>query len=137
MRSLAILLLFSTALFAAPVPKNKNTPPDEERILGTWEIIRSELNGKDYTKAVWEFQKDKMFSRANSDAVGGSEWAIKIDPSKSPKEIMIGDYPGIYLFDGDTLTICYRVGGTRPEKITSEDNTYLNVMKRVASPEKK
>jgi len=137
MRSLALLLLFSTALFAAPVPKNKNPEPDEKRILGTWEITRAELNGKDFSKAFWEFQENKMFSRDQLDGSGGSEWVIKIDPSKSPKEVMIGDYPGIYLFDGDTLTICYRTDNTRPEKMTSEDNTYLNVLKRVASPVKK
>ncbi len=128
MRSLVLLLVFSTVLFAAPVPKNKNPEPDEKRILGTWNTIRVEADGKTHQTSVWEFRVNKMFAKQQKDGSATSEWAITINSKKSPKEIMIGTYPGIYELDGDTLKICYSYSSDnkRPTKFETNNNAHIN-----------
>jgi uncharacterized protein (TIGR03067 family) len=133
LRMLMFLGLMTT-VSAAPVPKEKRYPPDPERIQGEWQIVVSEHDGKPYTKAVWKFEGTKMFSRdENAAADQSSSWEITLDVSKDPKEIMIGGYPGIYTFEGDTLKICYRLGDPRPTKFdsTSTASSYYNILKRV------
>ena len=88
----------------------------------------SEVGGRDYTKAVWVFEKGKMFSRTLEQTSGGTEWKIKLDPDKTPKEIDIGGYPGIYEFEGDHLKIAYKLSAPRPTNFKAEEGKYYCVM---------
>jgi uncharacterized protein (TIGR03067 family) len=120
-------------LSAAPVPRDRkgDRRPDEERILGEWNLTESLQNEKAYTKAVWIFEEGKMFSRSNlSDTNKGTEWKIKLNSSTSPKQIDIGNYPGIYEFDGDKLVIAYILGGPRPTELNSKNGQYYCVLER-------
>jgi len=141
MRGIALLLAISTTVFAAPVPKDRQPPPDEQRILGFWNTIRVEADGKTHQTSVWEFQEKKMFAQQQKDGSPTSVWIIPINPKKSPKEIMIGPYPGIYEFDGDTLKICYAydTNPQRPTKFETDNkaNINFNVLHRVAAPNPK
>ncbi len=139
MRSLALTLLAATVCAslstAAPVPKELKNRPDAERYVGAWDTVVSESNGQPYNKACWTFDADlKMVS--NGGGGGTSHWVIKIDPTKSPKTIDIGSYPGVYDFDGADIRIAYTLGGARPLEVKSGPGVYYSVLRRVAEAKK-
>ena len=120
-------LLLAGSLIGAPVPKAlQKYPPDAERMLGAWEITVNEANGqvKPETKpTIWTFTEGSMHSSS-----GNTNWKIKLDPTQSPKHIDIGDYQGVYEFDGVKLTIVYAAGGQRPTEVRSGPKNYTSVM---------
>jgi uncharacterized protein (TIGR03067 family) len=111
---------------AAPIPKELRLKSDAERLLGVWDMPVSEINGKERNKAHWTFENGKMFSvlYGNESGGRGSEWVIKIDPEKTPKEIDITSYKGIYTFDGDRLKIAYTIGADRPTDFKPAEGKY-------------
>lgn len=130
------LLLAGSLAFAAPVPKDlkKKYPPDPERLLGAWEIVVNEDNGKpkpEVKVVVWTFTDGNMHSSS-----GNSNWKITLDESQTPKHIDIGNYKGVYEFDGEKLTIVYS-GGTRPAEVKSAaGNYFVTLMKAKDQPGK-
>jgi uncharacterized protein (TIGR03067 family) len=134
MRSLALLLSLAAAATAsaAPVPKAvKKPPPDPERFVGQWDVVSTELNGKPQANhaKVWTIDADlKMKSVHASGQV--LNWAIKIDPDQSPKEIGIGSYKGIYEFDGDVIRIAYSTAGDRPTTFDPQPDVMIEVIRR-------
>lgn len=112
------LSALTTALTAAPVPKEKEKTKDEEVILGKWSTEKVDREGAKAPGAgvqnrTYVFEKDGKLTID----IGGQEAAIefKLDSSASPKTIdliMKADakntivIPGIYELDGDSLKIC-------------------------------
>lgn len=138
MRSITLLLLMAVFSIAAPVPKEVKNRPDAFCFVGTWDTTTSESNGKPYSKARWTFDETlKMISTPlPGEAGGSSEWVIAIDPTKSPKEINIGVYPGIYEFVGAEIQIAYTLGGGRPTKLNSANGQYYTILRLVPEAKK-
>ena len=131
MRLIALLLAVSVVVTAsaAPVPKQlKAKRPDAEVFVGAWEVV--EPNGGP-PKHVWTFDPDlTMWSKPVGSSGKGSEWKIRIDAEKAPKEIDIGkEYKGIYEIDGDEIRILY--SGTRPASLDERRGQVYTVIRRV------
>lgn len=134
MRHAVALLVLAASVSAAPVPKGLKAthPPDPERFVGTWDVVRTELNGEALgTHAkLWTIDADlKMKSHHPSGQV--LNWTLKLDPAKSPKEIDVGTYKGVYEFDGEEVRIGYTIGGDRPTTFDAKPDLYLEVLRRV------
>lgn len=134
MRSALLLAtVVVTAVTAAPVPKQLKAkhPPDPERFVGKWDVVRTELNGQPLAThaKLWTIDAGlKMKSFHDSGQV--LNWALKLDPSKSPSEIDVSSYKGIYEFDGDEVRIAYTLGGARPATFDAKPDVYLEVLRR-------
>ncbi len=124
-------LLVALALVAgAP---NKKDPPakDPPSIVGEWTGESAVAGGKPKPAPdggiTFTFAADgKLFVReGNRDKP--EEGTYKSDPKKSPGEIDLvpqlgGKAPtlqGIYKIEGDTLTLCFTLGGERPMEFAS------------------
>lgn len=134
MRATVAVLCFAAVAVAAPVPKAvKPKRADAEVFVGTWDTVVSEQDGRPMTKAVWTFDADlTMWSKSGGRQGKGDKWGIKIDPEKSPKEIEIGHYPGIYEFDGDDIRIIFGYAKARPAGFEPQPNMHYVLLRRVA-----
>jgi uncharacterized protein (TIGR03067 family) len=139
------LLLGLAFTVSAPALKDK-TPKEETTILGEWNVVDSIAGGK----------SDGLMQRAPIDKIvittetwtvhrmgqGGPGSPIRFDPKAKPAQLDIGTNnnphcKSIYKIEGDTLTVCYVMGGERPEKFESPVNSNVRIMilKRI-KPEK-
>jgi uncharacterized protein (TIGR03067 family) len=108
---------------------------DMKAMVGTWKIEKAEMAGmdatafvKDVTLEIGEGGKYTVLILGQKDA--GS---VSIDPTKKPAEMDIKGAEGpnkgktiktIYKLDGDTLIVCYELGGgDRPSKFETKPNT--------------
>jgi len=136
MRALLIPAFVFAAICSASA--DDKSVADLKAMVGKWDIAKAELGGKDIT----EHLKNMKFEIAEGGkytAQLGEEkdvGAFTVDTAKKPKEMDIkGDggpnkgklIKAIYKLDGDTMTICYELGGgeTRPAKFESKDDTKL------------
>lgn len=139
-----LLLLVVGGLVGADEPAKDEKKQALEKLQGTWSIVSSEIRG---TKmAIDPTNDDRTVIDGDKVTVtrGGavsSTTTIRIDPSKSPKQIDISSVepddkttvaPGIYKQEGDKLTICIAItgGGARPERFEATEKTMLIVLKR-------
>jgi uncharacterized protein (TIGR03067 family) len=103
---------------------------DKSELQGQWQVQQYEVNGtpREAREYYWAIHRDSI--RHDVAIGGGAVWKFKIDPSKSPKQIDIhttpalngkGEaLPGIYLLEGDTLKVCFRITeGERPTEFTA------------------
>lgn len=119
----------------APVPKSLKlaTPPDQQRILGAWEVYSDEAAIGKGSGVIWTFTEGKMHSNS-----GNTDWHVTLDPEQSPKHITIADvrggsqYPGIYEFDGEKLKILYSTQN-RPASFAPGQGS-MNYLIRVKAP---
>jgi uncharacterized protein (TIGR03067 family) len=114
---------------------------DREKMQGKWKIVRCEFSGRDDPQPV-----------GVEDTITGEKWLrpgrrtgeyrLKLDPSKDPKQVelsadRLGDetLKGIYLLEGDKLTICYAYDPSSPRptgfKTDDDSRVYLYVLERV------
>ena len=133
MRSLIATLLCAAFAAAAPVPKELKSD-DATRLVGEWQTVRSEVNGREYIKDYLIFSRDTVNWKSQKD---GADllWKLTLDPNKSPKEfeiVMNGNiqYLGLYKLVGDRLTLVCKQNA-RPEKFSSENGAYLHELHRV------
>ena len=129
LRIAATALLLAATTVAAPVPKELAKRPDAEVFVGAWDTVVSEAGGQPHTKACWTF--DAALKMISTGAGGGSEWIIKIDPAKTPKEIDIGGYKGIYEFVGADIRVVYTLSGPRPSDYEPTPGKYYSLLRRV------
>ena len=144
LRSGAILLLCilpSASAAAAPVPKElKQT--DEQRILGTWDMIQHSMGGGPRTPQTvkWRLEPDgKAF------IVNPNDTAIvyKLHPELSPKGFdwnwPTSSHPGLYELKGDTLKVVIMSGNTnvRPKELKPGPDVIYCEFKRVDAGGKK
>jgi RNA polymerase sigma factor (sigma-70 family) len=138
---------------AAPVPKKEADPAKLElaRLQGTWRRVGGEHCGEKFRAedlkkagAVWEIKGEQVTWRNATDK-DGFQTALKINPSKKPKEIDLGPIHikgkpqanplgnpyadrsslGIYELKGDTLRVCYGAGGVDGKQRPKEFKTRL------------
>lgn len=134
---IATLLLAVVPALAAPVPKVVKAKPDAERFAGTWDALDAGKDGKPKPGGgyQWTFDADlTMWSKSTGASDKGTQWAIQIDPEKSPKEIDLTHfgtaYKGIYEFDGDDIRIAYAT--QRPAGFDASQGVYHTLLRRVA-----
>lgn len=102
---------------------------DAQKILGQWKVVSAkETRGLDpnadiaeYKGSVWTFGEKGLTVTKGK---GALKLAYRLDPSKKPKEIDLGvdlkgkndkrPDEGIYVLEGDRLTVCYVVWNARP-----------------------
>jgi len=132
----ASVLIGLAVSIAAPAPKEP--PKKEATIVGEWVGEKMVAGGKDRPapkgEVTFTFSADgKMTIKEREKA---EEAGYKIDAKKEPPEIDItpperekaGTFAGIYKIDGDTLTICFSIGGARPTAFASPEGTMTMLM---------
>ncbi len=128
----AFTLLFSCSLVATG-----RDAKDEETIQGTWLPATAEIAGKpfpdDLRKSIKLVIKDDKYTVTIGKMM--DQGTAKMKPSAKPKEMDITGTEGpnkgktflaIYELDGDTLKICYDLGGkNRPTEFKTKEGTQL------------
>jgi RNA polymerase sigma factor (sigma-70 family) len=125
--------------------QNDKPKRDTDAILGTWQVVKVEVDGKDasetddgkiFRSAPWTITKNKIVLKE-----GVLEMMYELDPFANPKAIDMdngGDkrFACVYSLDGNTLKICAPVmpGGRRPAEVASKkgSGTRMLVLKRQA-----
>jgi len=140
MRSIAILFLASSALFAAPVPKEKAEKTDAEAILGMWDI-----ESPGYEGVKWEFLSATRSQIHNPGSTTPGQVVYALDSKQNPKhfdwsfppekdnipeKIAPVQFPSIYELKGDTLKVTFGRDGTRPTKFGEGQTTILRRVKK-------
>jgi uncharacterized protein (TIGR03067 family) len=133
----SVAVLLAAVSTAAPVPKEfSKKRTDADVFVGAWETVVALDAGKPTGKATWTFDTDL---KMNSTPLGGtkpdSEWVIKLEPNKSPKEIDITHYKGIYEFDGADIKIAFSTVG-RPTDFDAKPGVYFNLLRRIPDGKK-
>ena len=136
MRTLIATLLVCASATAAPVPKELKQD-DATRLVGEWQTVRSEFNGREYIKDYLIFTRDTVNWKPQKDGPDYL-WKLTLDPTASPKEfqiVMSGNmnirYSGLYKLDGDRLTLVCKQNA-KPDGFTSENGTYYHELVCVA-----
>lgn len=140
MRTLFCFFL-AAGLLSAAGEGTKDAKNDQDKIEGTW-ICESALRDGDplppegAKKITLTFKADKM-TMVIGDSDKKHEHTFKLDPSKKPKEITIGEgkmeLKGIYALDGDVLKMCAgKPGDERPKELEAKkgSNFMSMVLKR-------
>jgi uncharacterized protein (TIGR03067 family) len=142
------ILFVSLLLVAGQSTQNEDGKKDRERIQGEWAVVSWEWKG---------FSMDKEKAKQSNMVIKDDAWqptvdgkkaiklTVKLDPSKTPKEIDLTltekfgsvappDFTmkGIYKIEGDTLTVCrtMKPDVERPNEFKVGDNCVLIVLKR-------
>src|SRR5262249_35103719 len=104
---------------------------------GTWLPVTAELGGKKFPDELRQNMKLVLKDNKYTVTVGKSvdQGTVKLNPAAKPKEMDITGTDGpnkgktilaIYERDGDTLRVCYDVGGkTRPTEFKTREGTTL------------
>jgi uncharacterized protein (TIGR03067 family) len=123
---------------------SKADEKDSKALNGTWLPQSGEFGGNKFPDEVLKTIKLEIKDGVYTVTVGNAvdKGTAKIDASKKPKEMDIAGtdgpnkgkmFPAIYELDGDTLKICYDLGGKdRPKAFKSESGTmtFLATYKR-------
>ena len=140
MRAL-LIPAFAFAICLGTAAAEDKAAADLKALVGKWDIVKAELAGKDITEHL-KSMKFEITEGGKYTADLGEEkdvGAFTVDPAKKPKEMDIKGNGGpnkdklikaIYKLDGDTLTVCYELGGgdKRPEKFETKPDTKLLVI---------
>ena len=110
---------------------------DATEIQGTWLPGSGELGGRKYPEAVLKTMKLVMNDGKYTVTVGDQtdKGTVKLDSNKTPKAIDVTGvegpnkgktFPAIYELKGDTLRICYNLGGKeRPTEFKTKQGGRL------------
>jgi uncharacterized protein (TIGR03067 family) len=116
---------------------------DAKQLEGTWQVVESELAGKEFPlpKETRLILKDGTYTLRLGEK--SDKGTYKVDPKKTPRTMNITGTEGpnkgktyltIYELKGDTLRVCYDLGGKdRPKEFSTKGSPlhYMVVYKRV------
>ena len=135
-------LFITASLLAATAVRADGLDGDRKAIQGTWTIMSAEMRAEkkaDLVGGTFTFAGDRVTIRVKGKAAA-TEGAFKLDPEAKPKRLDITptgkEKPllGIYMLDGDTLTVCMadKPEEDRPAKFETkaERKVALLVLKR-------
>ena len=105
---------------AAPLPKTKEKPKDQDAIQGVWQLDKFDIGGAGQVppgiESVRFTFKDGKLTVSRNGMEDAKQGEYKLDPTAKPKAIDLVEpngsrnTPGIYELDGDTLKICIAEG---------------------------
>lgn len=134
-------------LILGTVAWSQDAASEHKKLNGTWIPTSAELAGQPFPAEVLKTLKlvldgDKYTVHAGDKLDKGR---VKLDLTKKPKAMdIIGEegpnkgktFPAIYELDGDTLRVCYNLGGKeRPSEFKTEKDKFifLAIYKRAKS----
>lgn len=129
-------ILFSLMLSFTPVAKSADVK-DNDTNQGTWVPASAELAGMMFPDEIRKSIKLVIKGDKYTATVGKmiDQGTVKLNPSAKPKEMDITGTEGpnkgktflaIYERDGDTLRVCYDLGGKeRPKEFKTKEGTQL------------
>ena len=132
-----IRLCVSIALIVASASTAIGDGAPEGPLEGTWLPSTAELGGKKFPDEVRKSMKLDMKADQYTVAIGTvlDRGTCKLDPSAKPKALDVTGTEGpnkgklilaIYEIEGDTLRICYDLGGkARPTEFKTAEGTKL------------
>src|SRR5215471_17812360 len=134
MKTPILLFLLSVAMLLTSFGQVKSE--DAKHIQGTWALVKAELGGQLMKDDVWTKITLKLNSgKYELTAENTDKGTYTIDPSAKPKTLDITGtegpnvgktIPAIYELDGDTLRVCYGLGGApRPTEFKSPTGTKI------------
>jgi uncharacterized protein (TIGR03067 family) len=123
-------LFFALACSATAQQPETKKKSDRDLIQGTWWIVGLESAGKQQSDKSFKgnsftFERIKVADTATLREAPYQkvEFQYSLDQTKSPKEINLTSKGiralGIYKLDGDDLTICVSLGGSRPNEFVT------------------
>ncbi|HEX3152580.1 MAG TPA: TIGR03067 domain-containing protein [Gemmataceae bacterium] len=129
-------LLVGLALVVGAPAKKDPAPKDPPSLMGEWLAESGIMGGKPENPppgTTITFLADGKLKMNEGGGNGQENGSYKFDAKKDPAEIDIspeaaGKGPtlaGIYKIEGDTLTICFAMGGDRPKKFESPAGSML------------
>jgi uncharacterized protein (TIGR03067 family) len=132
-----VALVLCLGAVASAQEKKPDPAAELKAMVGKWSLTKAELGGMD----VLDHLKDLKFEIREGGKYTAQlgeekdEGTFTADPGKTPKEMDIKATGGplggqtvkaIYKLDGDTMTICYDLGGgERPTKFETKADTKL------------
>ena len=136
--------LFAGLALVASAPGLKDPPKKDPTIVGEWVLESAMVGGNpapiDKAKLRVTFRADGTSTAKEGDRPTKEDSTYTIDPKKDPPEIDLtprnqgngNAASGIFKIDGDTLTICFSMGGARPKAFASPagEMTILMTFKR-------
>jgi uncharacterized protein (TIGR03067 family) len=140
-----ILFVVLLAVGFAPAPFPRPARPnaarsDLQRMQGTWDIVDHVYRTRSHRNRDGKVEIEGNRWRCQFPGQIGDRWEIQLDPTMKPRSMdfaQVGNYlyldgflRAIYRFEGDTLTVCYRAGGPRPDRFAGEGPNWLLILKR-------
>ncbi len=135
------LALTTGLLPAAPAPDKKNpTKEDQEKIQGTWKVESGEIAGAknpdELLKIQLVFAGEKIVSKVGDAEKKKGTFQLDATPKIKTIDVRTDDQlvHGIYMLEGDTLTICVDESGeARPAEFAFQEGSKvaLVILKRV------
>ena len=130
-------------VFAAAAPADDAA--DLKALVGKWKLEKAEVGGADFLAQLKDLDFEIAPGGKYTAKFGGitDVGTFTVDSTKSPKtmDIKASDgpnkgktIPAVYKIDGDTVVICYQLGGgDRPKTFESKKDTqlFLATYKRV------
>lgn len=131
-------------VFATTLAADDKSADELKALVGKWKLQKAELGGTDAMELLKGLKFEILEGGKYLIEVGGQkdEGTFTVDPAKNPKQMDITGtggpnkgktIPTIYKHDGDTVTICYELGGgARPTKFETKPETkqFLAVYQR-------
>jgi uncharacterized protein (TIGR03067 family) len=102
---------------------------DKQMLQGEWVLVAVDGNEVEIPEGRKLVLKGDKWT-----APTGHEFKLKLDPSKSPKELTLMNdkerYPGIYKVEGDTFSFCRTeaLGGERPKEFKGDSSLGVHVL---------
>jgi uncharacterized protein (TIGR03067 family) len=131
------LVLSMVVLSLASAGRCDDAEKDGKALEGTWVPLSAELSGKKFPDEVLKTMKLVMAGEKYTVTVGAQtdQGTVKLDPAQNPRAMDIKgtegpnkgkSIPAIYELKGDTLRVCYNLGGDkRPAEFKTKEDTQL------------
>lgn len=136
------LLVLAVGLLIAADTKNDEAKKELKKLAGSYVMVSGESTAEKLSEerikdAKMTIEGEKYTASFGGDSVTGT---LKVDPTKTPKEIDATDSEGrtilgIYKFDKEQLTVCFAPPDKeRPKEFSVKDGTgsFIHVWKKKA-----